>query len=269
MLKDRQKNITATKIVLLFAFMFTLIVISTVSEANKAHDFDKFDCFKCHRSPLKDPTNLVNKSITELCMPCHKMVVKTSSHPVEMEPYSAKVPTQMPLRNSLVTCVTCNDIHSENETASGEKTYYLRTTSFDKRSFCISCHGEEDRYSQPLEQSGHIYGTDIAHVGVYYRKQIISKEFDALSAACLSCHDSTIAFDPGHNEAGTHPIGTDYRNAKKNNHKLKPFRNVVGEIKLFNRRVTCGTCHDFYSTNKNKLVMSNDGSKLCLSCHIS
>ena len=269
MLEDLHINIIVNKIVLLFAFMFMLIVLCTVSEANEAHDFDTFDCYKCHRSPWKDPTNLVNKSISELCMRCHKMVVKTSSHPVEMEPYSAKAPSYMPLRNNLLTCVTCHDIHSEQETDSGEKTYFLRRTSFNKGSFCISCHVQDDRYSQPIENSGHIYGTNIAHVGVYYRKQNISSEFDAISAACLSCHDGSIAYDPGHNGPGEHPIGTDYRNARMSNPKLKPFQDVVGEIKLFNRKVTCGTCHDFYSTSKNKLVKSNDGSKLCLSCHIA
>ncbi len=70
-------------------------------------------------------------------MRCHKMVVKTSSQPVEMEPYSAKVPAQMPLRNSLLTCVTCHDMHSENITDSGEKTCFLRRTSL---SLCMSCH---------------------------------------------------------------------------------------------------------------------------------
>ncbi len=269
MLKDRQKNIIVNKVVLLFVFMFMLFTLSAESEANGAHDFDKFDCFKCHRSPQKDPTNLVNKSITELCMPCHKMVVKTSSHPIEMEPYSAKVPTQMPLRNSFVTCVTCHDIHSENETDSGEKTYFLRRVSDDKGFFCISCHDEDDRYSQPLENSEHIYGADVAHPGVYYRKQKGVGEMDALSEACLSCHDGTIAFDPGHSGPNEHPVGTDYRNASMSNPKLKPWRNVVGDRKLFNRKVSCGTCHDFYSTRKYKLVKSNDGSKLCLSCHIA
>lgn len=269
MLKDRQKQIIVNKIVLLFAFMFMLIALSAVSEANKAHDFDKFDCYKCHRSPWKDPAKLVNKSITELCINCHRMVVKTSSHPIEMEPYSAKVPTQMPLRNGLVTCVTCHDIHSEDETDSGERTYLLRKTSSDDKSFCISCHNEDGMYDLSLANSEHIYGTDIAHVGVYYRKQKSSTEIDTLSTACLSCHDGTIAYDPGHNGVGAHPIGIDYRNARMDNLKLRPFRDVVGEIKLFNRKVSCGTCHDFYSNSKNKLVKSNRGSKLCLSCHVT
>ncbi len=51
MLEDLHINVIINKIVLLFAFMFMLIVLCAVSEANEAHDFDKFDCYKCHRSP--------------------------------------------------------------------------------------------------------------------------------------------------------------------------------------------------------------------------
>ncbi|MCC6676430.1 MAG: hypothetical protein IT436_04740 [Phycisphaerales bacterium] len=39
-------------------------------------------------------------------------------------------------------------------------------------------------------------------------------------------------------------------------------------IRLFDRTVGCGSCHNVYSQQSKLLVMSNQGSQLCLKCHV-
>jgi len=39
------------------------------------------------------------------------------------------------------------------------------------------------------------------------------------------------------------------------------------EIRLFEGRIGCGTCHDPFSKLPKQLVMSNKGSRICLACH--
>ncbi|MCK4911096.1 MAG: hypothetical protein KAR83_05620 [Thermodesulfovibrionales bacterium] len=242
-----------------------VFAIFTVTEARAAHVFKKAECFLCHLSPRSEPSKLRNKSISEMCASCHRMVVKTSSHPVEMEPDNAEVPAGMPLRNSLLTCNTCHDIHAEKETRSGLKTYYLRSGSPGNSSACSPCHKESDRYVAGNE---HIYGMDVAHAGVYYRNLKMTVELDALTVKCMSCHDGSIARDVGHNGPAEHPLGSNYRAASRNNPRLRNLPDVDGKLKLFNGKVGCGTCHDIYSTRDDLLVKSNSGSRMCTSCHM-
>ena len=49
---------------------------------------------------------------------------------------------------------------------------------------------------------------------------------------------------------------------------LKPMATVDRRLRFFNGKVGCGSCHDPYSTIHKKLVMSDENSKLCFSCHI-
>ena len=107
---------------------------------------------------------------------------------------------------------------------------------------------------------------------------------DKLSIKCLSCHDAVFAKDSPlanpvvtretymHNISAlglSHPIGMSYVDTK-----LKYFgayRDIVDlpkEIKLFDNAVGCGSCHSLYSKLHYELVMSNDGSRLCLGCHV-
>jgi predicted CXXCH cytochrome family protein len=39
------------------------------------------------------------------------------------------------------------------------------------------------------------------------------------------------------------------------------------QIRLFDGRLGCGSCHSLYSQQQKKLVMSNQNGKLCIKCH--
>jgi predicted CXXCH cytochrome family protein len=40
------------------------------------------------------------------------------------------------------------------------------------------------------------------------------------------------------------------------------------EVKLYEGKIGCGSCHNIYSKEKYMLVISNDSSVLCLECHL-
>ena len=126
-----------------------------------------------------------------------------------------------------------------------------------------------------------------------------------VSAACLSCHDGTVAFDsllnkPGSgsgapsgwtwNAAGNtmtsstspnarlgsdlsndHPISVTY-DATKDPAFVIPASGAVNGLPLFGagrNQVECSSCHNVHdNTNAPFLRTTNGGSALCLKCHI-
>jgi predicted CXXCH cytochrome family protein len=48
---------------------------------------------------------------------------------------------------------------------------------------------------------------------------------------------------------------------------LRPESALDRRVRLFDRRVGCGSCHSPYAEGRALLVMSNVRSRLCLSCH--
>lgn len=101
---------------------------------------------------------------------------------------------------------------------------------------------------------------------------------------CLSCHDGTLATNVSSpmasNKAslslsmslqgrnGKHPVNVDYSYAYfRKSGKLHSPQALDSRVKLYKGKVTCTSCHDLNSREKNSLAMSNRGSALCLSCH--
>ena len=73
------------------------------------------------------------------------------------------------------------------------------------------------------------------------------------------------------NDRNSHPIGMDYearRSLRGRKTDLRPMDLVDRRIRFFNGKVGCGSCHDPYSTIEKQLVMSDEQSKLCYSCHM-
>jgi predicted CXXCH cytochrome family protein len=111
-----------------------------------------------------------------------------------------------------------------------------------------------------------------------------------ISAACLSCHDGTVAIDNyGGNAAtpvnfitGNENLGTDLTNDHPINIVYDPAANAIANefksaasvdgtgLKLYNGQVECATCHDVHNgagTSGALLRVSNSGSAMCLACH--
>ena len=116
---------------------------------------------------------------------------------------------------------------------------------------------------------------------------------DGTSIMCLSCHDGTIALGSvistpsaisfggittlpsgksnlGTNLADDHPISFLYNAAlSAANGQIKPPTSITPPVSLDrNSKMQCTSCHDAHDDTYTKfLVMSNQGSALCYSCH--
>ena len=117
-----------------------------------------------------------------------------------------------------------------------------------------------------------------------------------ISKACLSCHDGTVALDDfggittgtnfisaaknlGTDLSNDHPISLDYTTASAatDGGLFDPTITTSGitasghidDDMLFNDKIECSSCHDVHNAqgNPSLLLIDNDGSDLCLTCH--
>lgn len=112
-------------------------------------------------------------------------------------------------------------------------------------------------------------------------------DLSAASLVCLSCHDGVVAPDVyagshaitwyelstggvpvGKSRLTSHPIGILYPVGDPK-YNSPPALQQSGRLKLVDGRLQCTTCHDPHNTGRHKgmLVMSNERSRMCLSCH--
>ncbi len=199
-------------------------------------------------------------------------------------PASMSIPANFPLTNGQLTCATCHT-GSADAHASGRQSVDaglgLEATGLG---LCIACH---DTSSYAFEDL-HAISIGRAHLGQSRIGRSTTRPFslqaldllDIETDTCLTCHDGAMAkssgrlsgifpsgsiFDTG---VAEHPIGP-YRYSEHldPDGDLTPIAMLDHRVRLFDDQVGCGSCHSVYSEESNLLVMSNQGSQLCLSCH--
>ncbi|MFQ5464814.1 MAG: cytochrome c3 family protein [Thermodesulfobacteriota bacterium] len=235
----------------------------------------KGSCLDCHLTvPGPDgPPGAFRRDISAMCLECHEGV-KNLSHPVDIRP-SMAVPAGLPLDwKGQITCATCHPAHGP-----GHGDFHLRSTA-SGQGFCILCHGD-------IESALHRVSIGAAHSGTAMQGLMapwaVENTLDELSVKCLSCHDAVFAVESlvesrgplggfYHNTMGiglSHPIGVSYIEARmKSPGAYRPLRDLPDQIKLFGGLVGCGSCHNPYSKQHDRLVMSNERSALCMACHL-
>lgn len=244
------------------------------SQLTSYHNF-KGRCLECHLlvpGPGEVPRTFM-KDITRMCVDCHK-AEQELSHPVDLTP-SMQVPEALPLDwKGQITCVTCHGAHNPGF---GPSRLRVRASG---QSFCSICHND-------LEGGLHQSALGTAHIGRTQSSNFVPWEsgsvLDDLSIRCMACHDATFGGDTlvenpdlrgtifhNANEIGlSHPIGVSYLEARrKYQGAYRTLDKVPAQVKLFGGMIGCGTCHNPYSKQHFELVMSNEGSALCLGCHI-
>jgi predicted CXXCH cytochrome family protein len=270
----RQKLIVA----LLVCAVFICIVIYSMQM--EPHKFQ--ECLSCHLtdSAGKIIERQMTAPITTLCAHCHEKILSEGyQHPVDMRPRDIRVPADMPLSpRGELTCSTCHDIHASYFTPYDTPSHYLRRYEAGK-DFCRACH-----VSAAAGKRGHSTSLGESHFLSKYIITDSSLGIDSMSKNCISCHDGSFASsatiyagrwshgkDFIQHDQGSHPIGVLYEAARQREGSktdLKPLAMVDRRIRFFDGKVGCGSCHDPYSIIEKRLVMSDQGSKLCLSCHI-
>nr|MBF0221215.1 hypothetical protein [Desulfobulbaceae bacterium] len=255
--------------------------------AKQPHEFSNDECTICHivpdsRSPLKQKGKQKSSSVTDMCLTCHTALFEEGyMHPVDIKPKKVRIPLDFPLsQDGALTCNTCHDPHADYETPFGEPSSFLRRIETGK-AFCDACH-----INSLATATGHQSLFNVAHYDSKPLDPDSEVQIDALSKECISCHDGIFAssvpinikaanwqhsneylkFDKGFK----HPIGMHYEKVRLQNTKnrLRPIAEVDRRLHFFDGGIMgCGTCHDPFSSEKYKLVITVNGEKLCLSCH--
>ncbi len=267
---------TYLPVVLLIAFSACLVYSAL---QNNAHDFSDSQCVDCHAiTPVKGKreTLRMTASVETLCRRCHKKSEDSLSHPVEMVPVTIVSPADLPLSwEGKMTCATCHDIHTASHPGFDGRWYYLRR-AVTGQAFCIACH----RDSAIIQKKGDSHARDLGVAHMRFTEGTGGR-IDKVSLACMSCHDGALAtkadvktgtwrhgnaLSSGYDAQGSHPIGVTYRRAMKRG-GLIPLERLNPKIRLINGKIGCTSCHDIYSKLRKMLVLSNEGSRLCLECH--
>ena len=165
---------------------------------------------------------------------------------------------------------------------------------------CAPCHTPHHAQDSPLPLWNR---RDSTAAFTLYRSDTLDARVEEplpSSKACLSCHDGTVALnafggnvgdvfiEPGPDHLGTdlsndHPISFKYDTtlAAKDGGLFDPSSTVVpalgGETiregMLMNDYLECASCHDVHRakgdslTSEKLLIVDNDRSALCLTCH--
>ena len=247
------------------AFVIVIVVAAAVySLTGEPHEFSPGDCVLCHVDEKNDPM-FIRASITSACETCHEDVRETQSHPTDIYP-TLSIPADMLLiRDGLFTCVTCHYVHPKKKGEFVKKHMFLRR-QVRGPIFCSICH--------ELDEKGHIVLGNV-HPGKYTVTDRTAS-LDRMSLDCIECHDRHFK-EPldflgsgswEHSSMNSHPIGVSYSEASMR--RMDDYHDISmipKEVRLFDGKIGCGTCHSIYSKRKGMLVMDNTGSRLCLECH--
>jgi predicted CXXCH cytochrome family protein len=167
---------------------------------------------------------------------------------------------------NVMECITCHPraLPTHKQRAPDNMSEDWPLTS-DRKMVCITCHncisGKCVLRKQPnrlcmvchdcTQGMSCMIGT--AHIGN-------SETNIQITSLCVSCHDGTAAKEA--DGPGNHQTEVLYLIKKK-------FREISDKRVVFiDGKVTCLSCHNPYTLSASKLVKSNMGSRLCLTCHI-
>ena len=267
-----------------FAYIAAFVFMAAITQRAWAEDIPlhhfELACDTCHAvgasTSGSGEVGEFKGDISHLCSQsgCHD-VDAVLSHPVGVRPTGAIGP-DMPLdQDSRVTCLTC---HITSLSSQKEKMLHVP----NEEGFCSKCHS---KIGGNTRQRSHWQFSTSAHLGPINPNKRQSSNFtivgnvdtdiDKESHACLSCHDTISASiqsvswsnSARQESMSDHPIGMSYQDiSMKRVNRYFPLVNTP-QIRLFDGRLGCGSCHSLYSQQQKKLVMSNENGRLCVRCH--
>jgi len=246
----------------IFIFLFITSMVSGISR--EGHKFSQSDCIRCHTDEKLTPLSM-KPTIDFECISCHSDLETQKSHPVNVYP-SMNIPADLPLVDGRLSCITCHFVHPENSIGFITDNNLLRRQTKGVL-FCTTCHR--------VDSKGHIILGNI-HPGSYQETDG-STRLDPLTLQCIECHDTYLRVPVSslgagrwyhYNKRANHPIGVSYVDiSREKRNEFRPVSMLRKEIRLFDGKIGCGTCHSIYSKEPYMLVIDNEGSRLCLECH--
>jgi len=232
-------------------------------------------CFSCHDGSIKDSRAKLEDD---------------SGHKINKEPpRHMKIPEIFPLdEKGEMQCSTCHTAHGVQGGPDSEETIFMRTSNKNS-AMCRMCHPAADggmaagnhpagimerQVPAKLISLGAVSGgkknqivCETCHVahGSPYESFLI--EGAGNSALCLSCHQEKNIFGPEGERKPFHVINVPPQKAKI------PAEFIAKGAKTgYQGSIICLTCHQVHNhktQEKFLLIMRNEKSSLCLTCHLN
>ncbi len=250
-------------------------------------------CQECHVNEMPRHENALlkfNGDARQLCDRCHtRPCVTNQSHSADLlyrDIPGYSIPSQWPLTNGRLNCLTCHDAVPpmyENFPLKRTNPAFLRGAPYKGRDdFCFRCHTKGEFVKQNPHRQRDQNGTINAKICTVCHKtapvpretrnisQVTFKE--SYDAICIGCH---AAHPASHGPAsGQHRLSAE---TKERLEKNKITFNV--EIPLIDDRVFCGTCHNPHEkgilqraaaergAGEKYFLRLPGGYELCILCH--
>lgn len=225
-------------------------------------------CETCHlagKAVSPDQAHLLVASQERLCGKCHQ-TLRQVSHPSGFVPRN-KLPADYPADwKGDLTCSTCHEVH-------GKTLGFMRGTKVG-REFCLACH-DANFFVRMRDQGASMMET--GHLDA--RTAVQGSRLDSYSRQCMDCHggsgdnrdsrttrvDQNMVVRHGTGSLN-HPVGASYAEAVKfGGYRAAP--KLSQKVMLPGGLVSCVSCHEGFSANHGKLVITDKNSALCMECH--
>ncbi len=218
-----------------FKFILALLIISLLffingvwakDPHNIQHKRYDYTCKRCHLKNPYDTGGMLSRKelFVEVCLSCHQPPLRQPliSCLRAVKPDTAKILQEqildfvLKIKEGRIVCESCHRVHIKKDESSLKPEYFFflkqaeRISPHKSNILCIFCHEKEPQSKEdPLNLK-------------YNGDRIL---------LCLQCHNNTIA------RADNHPINIMPSKDKGINVNEDIFR-------LYDRKVTCLTCHD-------------------------
>jgi len=230
------------------------------------HRVSQRECDMCHMDADKDPGSLKPMSNSR-CVGCHADLKASQPHPVDISP-NILLPADMPLVNGKLGCITCHFFHPFSDRYKNRSGNLLRRPGRGAF-FCAACHPR-------IDGKGHVVYESIHRDSDRWSAR--NSSLDAYTLQCVECHDRHLDRSFGFDAAGkgggftrrsNHPVGVSLAQiSARNPQKFNLPGALPQNVRLFDGKIGCGTCHNAFSKEKAMLVLNNWRSRLCLKCHL-
>ena len=247
-------------------FLISFSVVHTAhSSGEEPHQFAGNECRICHLDIKNNPAALA-PMLSTACEQCHMDTRSQFSHPIDISP-GTPIPADMPLEDGAIRCITCHYVHPFS-VQDDRPRYSLLRRPGRGAVFCNACHGNNTK-EHVLYEAVHPFPDQ----NIPWETSL-----DTFTLQCIECHNDKIYVPQGTLNVGitghqsssgsNHPVGVSFaRMAARSPRRFNPASTLPQEIRLYNGKIGCGTCHSAYSKEKYMLVENNRGSRLCRTCH--
>jgi len=256
---------TTQYILIAIGMLISLIIVYSFASEKKPNHLSINNCSECHLAQNtidNSNSHFLVDSQEKLCGTCHESSIQ-NSHPSGFVPSDKiELPFVVDWKGE-ITCSTCHFIH--------EDIGKMNRSEKVGKDYCLECHGYD--FFEDMRDKG-ISLIGFGHLDA--RQESDFNLIDKFSMQCIACHNklegilnvslSSNTLLQHNGSGGSHPIGKDYLEASKYGGYVS-INNINPLIELPDGKVGCTSCHEGYSKNHARLVISMAGSNLCMECH--